>query len=438
MRARPFLLALLSLALGAAWSFVGPSSVWADEPPPPPAPRDTVGPVAVDRLTAEELEILRRRFPDWDQRDAAERERIASNVMKLRQLSPDDRRRLLERAKKLEGAGPDAWQKLRGWHEMTHAEREQMRAKRVMYRGMGAQVVGALPPDARQLVTPGALPGSLTFPERLRLEVGIASLLRKRILEAYVSNPPRDVEASVGAPPAQVKRLTAARDALRAKGEAATNEDRRRLAEALLEDRLFGLRRRLQGETLAEGARGARFGAMAKEAFPEAFSSVVDEVARRAAKGRQGLVPLLAEGGDGEGAGSPAQRPLAELVGMLERARPVFAMISPDLAAKAEAFQGELLLALGWKPEAVRLLAEAKTEQDRLLKLAMFKRMFGGGPGAGPWGGGGPRRPGGAGPAVPPGGRRSGAERRDAPPPPAMDGDAPGGTPPPKSDTKPN
>ena len=73
------------LALGAAWGFVGPSSARADEPPPvappreppAPAPGGTVGPAAVDRLTAEELEILRRRFPDWDQRDAAERERIA-------------------------------------------------------------------------------------------------------------------------------------------------------------------------------------------------------------------------------------------------------------------------------------------------------------------------------------------------------------------------
>lgn len=393
---------LLAIALGATWGLVSPRSARAEEPPAPipqpavpapsPAPGGTAAPAAVDRLTPEELEILRRRFPDWDQRDAAERERVAANVMKLRQLSPEDRRRLLERAKKLEGAGPDAWQKLRGWHEMSHAEQEQMRAKRIFYRGMGAQVVSALPPDARQLVTPGALPSSLSLPERLRLEVGIATLLRKKIVLAYVANPPLDAEASPGAPPAQAQRLAAAREAVRKAGPAATDDERRRLAIVLVEDRFLALRRRLQGETLDETGRGARFGAMAKDAFPEAFAAVVDEVARLAAKGRHGLIPLLADGAQGEGPGSPARRALVELVILLERARPVFATVSADLAAKAQAFQGELLLALSWKPEAVRALAESKNETERWLKLAMFKRGIGGGP----------RRPGGAPPDTKP------------------------------------
>jgi|GEM_PF-2301869 len=433
MRARSLPFLLLAIALGVTWSVVDPRSAQAEEPPPSPAPGGSVAPAAVDRLTGEELEILRRRFPDWDQREAAERERVAANVLKLRQLSPEERRRLLERAKRLEGAGPDAWQKLRGWHEMSHAEHEQMRAKRIFYRGMGAQVVSALPPEARRLVTPGALPSSLSFSERLRLEVGIATLLRKKVVQAYVASPPLDAEASPGAPPAQAQRLAGAREAVRKAGSAATDDDRRRLANLLFEDRFLALRRRLLSETFDDTGRGARLGAMAKETFPEAFAAVVDDVARLAAKGRHGLILLLVDGGQGEVTESPARRPLVELVLLLERARPVLATVSADLAVKAQAFQAELLLALGWKPEAVRLFGESTNETERGLKLAMLKRMLGDGTGAGHWGGGGPRRTGGP---VPPGGRRGGADRRDASPPapPAMEGDAPGGTPP---DTKP-
>src|SRR5690606_28024333 len=94
MRARLLLpLLWLPLAVLATSGVVGPSRARADEAPPavpprgpPPAPASgaTAEPAAVARLTPEELEILRRRFPDWDQRDVGERERIASNVLKLR------------------------------------------------------------------------------------------------------------------------------------------------------------------------------------------------------------------------------------------------------------------------------------------------------------------------------------------------------------------
>lgn len=443
MRARRPFLPFLSIALGLLGSVVGVRSARADDAPPsapPPAPpAPPIGPpgpgaggagggaaqpAAVDRLTAEELEILRRRFPDWDQRDAAERERIAVNVMKLRQLSPDDRRRLLERAKKLELAGPDAvnalGQRLRGWREMSHAEQEQMREKRTFFRGMGAQVIGGLPPEARQLVTPGALPTSLTFPERLRLEVGIAKLLRKRIEQAFVANPPLDAEPSAGAPPAQAQRLVVARDALRAKGTAATDDDRRRFASALFEDRLLGLRRRLGAEERASDAmrRGERFGALAKATFPDAFAAATDDVARLAAKGREGLAPLLAEGNEGDRTGTPAQRPLVELVILLERARPALALASADLAAKAQALQGDLLLALGWTQAEVLAFAEAKGEAARWLKLAPFRRWFGAGAGHGA--GGGRRGPGGgagSGGAGAGGQGPGGGWRRGGPPP---------------------
>lgn len=439
----------LAIAFGA---LVAPAFARADEPPPQvpprgappsPAPGGTASPSSVDRLTAEELEILRRRFPDWDQRDAAERERIASNVMKLRLLSPEDRRRLLERAKKLELAGPDAvsalGQKLRGWHEMSHEAQEQMREKRTFFRGMAAQVVAALPPDARQLVTPGALPSSLTFPERLRLEVGIAKLLRKKVEQAYVASPPLDAEPSAGAAPSQAQRLIGARDALRAKGAAAVDDDRRRFASLLFEDRLLALRRRLGAETLDEMRRGERFGALAREAFPDAFAGATDDVARLAAKGRDGLSSLLADGAENERPVSPAQRPLVELVILLERARPTFTLLSADLFGKAERFQGDLLLALGWTPQEVAAFTEVRAEQARWLKLAAFRRWFGVGTGAGHGGGAGGRRgpgqgfvPGGPGAGGQgSGGGWRGAERRGGPPPappevPGMDAGSPG------------
>jgi hypothetical protein len=282
-----------------------------------------------------------------------------------------------------------------------------MREKRTFFRGMGAQVIGALPPEARQLVTPGALPTSLTFPERLRLEVGIAKLLRKRIEQAFVASLPLDAEPSAGAPPAQAQRLVVARDALRAKGTAATDDDRRRFASALFEDRLLGLRRRLGAEERASDAmrRGERFGALAKATFPDAFAAATDDVARLAAKGREGLAPLLAEAtrtvppaqrppparvpagrGSGAGAGSPRPR----------------------------RFQATLL-ALGWTQ------AESRRGEGRGARLCCcpYRHWFGGG--AGRWGGAGGRQPRwrmvgrrrGQGPG---GGWRRGPPRRPAPP----------------------
>ena len=41
---------------------------------------------AIERLTAEEMAVDRRRIADWDRLDAAAQERVAQNVLRLRAL----------------------------------------------------------------------------------------------------------------------------------------------------------------------------------------------------------------------------------------------------------------------------------------------------------------------------------------------------------------
>lgn len=64
---------------------------------------DLLSPAAADeatclaRLTSAELEALQRRVPGWDELEAAKKERIACAVLRMRNLSEEDRRRLRER-----------------------------------------------------------------------------------------------------------------------------------------------------------------------------------------------------------------------------------------------------------------------------------------------------------------------------------------------------
>src|SRR5437868_886149 len=88
------------LAVAAVWAaaVAGAGSARADDPAPP-----AQGPAAgsaVAKLTPEESAMLARRFPDWERKPAAEREKIATNVLRLRDLSAEQRARFFERLRR--------------------------------------------------------------------------------------------------------------------------------------------------------------------------------------------------------------------------------------------------------------------------------------------------------------------------------------------------
>lgn len=84
---------LLPLVLLAALAFAAP--VQAD---PPEGGVATAS--AVDSLRAEELELLKGKFPDWDGWDRERQERVASRVLRLRRLTPEQREALGDRARR--------------------------------------------------------------------------------------------------------------------------------------------------------------------------------------------------------------------------------------------------------------------------------------------------------------------------------------------------
>ena len=67
----------------------------------PPAYADDEEPGAVSKLKAEEIAFLKKKWPEWDKLDASRKERIARGILRVRNLSPEEREKFKQRMERL-------------------------------------------------------------------------------------------------------------------------------------------------------------------------------------------------------------------------------------------------------------------------------------------------------------------------------------------------
>jgi hypothetical protein len=380
-----------------------------DAPPAPPVSAPVPGPAAtpsaVSRLTPEELAFVRRRLPDFDARDEAEREKIATNVLRLRSLSPEERKRLVERMQRVEGeGGPGAAAAADRLAQIKKMGRASFHESTLRMRAVSVAVVAWLSAERRGVLTPNATPTSLGFYERLQLDVCIATAWKRRVVEGLVTKPPVDAEslAATGSPASA--KFVAARDRVKAAGGVAAPEaERRGYAMAYLEDRVASARRRAEGQAPitpsgaapspgapASEERFEAFGKALGEAFPSSIEAVVAELSTAVDGGRPALKKFCDDAMPDRA--TPRERVLVELVLGLERARLV---VVGDVLAKLCDLQIAALRELKVPESDLAKFLPGGDEPSRLLVLAPFARRARSADRGGPHGGlrlGGGRR----------------------------------------------
>ncbi len=369
-----------------------------DAPPTPPvSPAPAAGPTpsAVSRLSPQELEFLRRRLPDFDRRDEAERERIATNVIRLRSLSPEDRKRFIERVHRVEAeGGPGAAATADRLAQIEKVGRASFREGSLRMRAVATAVVATLSPERRAVLTPNAAPSSIGSYERLQLDVCIAATWKRRVMESLATKPLVAAEPlSAAGTPAAVAFVTL-RDRVKTGGAAAPEADRRKYAMAYLEDRVQAARRGLEGSNpvttpgpaRGEDSRLAAFGAALSEAFPSSIAATAAELATAVDGGRAALKKFCDDAWPDRA--TPRERTLVELVLGLERARP---FLAGDLLGKLCDLQIAALRELKVADADLLKFQPGGDEPPRLLVLAPLARRLRNADRGGPHAGLGPR-----------------------------------------------
>jgi hypothetical protein len=312
------------LAAAALWAAtaVGAVPARADDPPAPapaPAPSPAAG-SAVAKLTAEESAMLARRFPDWERKPAAEREKIATNVLRLRELTAEQRARFFERLRRAQEAGPavlaDLPDRLAAFNKLRPEERTNAKE--------GGRIERAILGAVRAKVAPATLAAmdGLPPPERMLLGAGVLAEFRRRA--------------------GQVAGLSL-RDRLRAAAGAVPPP----------------------GPDLRPDARAAHERALQTamaDAFPAARDAVAADLDAAAAKGREGLFAYAKQH-----APAPPRGPtLWNAVNALERGRE---LLPEDARAKVDEAQAALLQALKVSDEDLARFRAAPTSVERSLFL---------------------------------------------------------------------
>ena len=309
------------LAVAAVWvaAVAGAGAARADDPAPPVS-----GPAAgsaVARLTAEEGAMLARRFPDWERKPAAERERIATNVLRLRDLSAEQRARFFERLRRAQEAGPavlaDLPDRLAAYGKLRPEERKSAKE--------GGRVERAILGAVRAKVAPATLAAmdGLAPPERMLLGAGILADFRRRA--------------------AQAGGLLAMRERMRAAAGAVPPPTPDPRPEA-----------RLAHERALQGALA--------DAFPAARDAVALDLDAAAGKGREGLYEYAKQH-----APAPPRGPtLWNAVNALERGRD---LLPEDARGKVDEAQVALLQVLKVPDEDLVRLRAAKTPAERVVLL---------------------------------------------------------------------
>lgn len=394
---------LLALFVGVGAGLASaPVARAEDAPAPAPAPVSAkdARPDAVSQLRREELDAIRRQVATWDAMSAAERERIAVVVLKLRSVSPETRAKLLERLRVASAAGPAAlgelWTKLEGYRRMPHDGGERFVRVQAVVRALAAAIVAALPPERAATFYDG-----LSEAERGQVDGAIGNAWKRRVLDEAAAAPDLDGELPAGTPAGLRTELDAMRAQVRGAGGASAPEPmRRRLAERLLMVRLVALHQAAGPVTPADGGADphlALAGRRLRELSPAAFDAVVRIVGEAAERGRAGLTELVEKHRGGERGDGMRAASLWRLLGDLEKKRP---MLSGEVLERLDALVASVLRALSVPEEESKAYRAASTMPERLRLLAQLMEtrgvLSGNGPGARVWNGrpgGPPRRP---------------------------------------------
>jgi hypothetical protein len=247
---------------------------------------------SVERLTAAEIDHLRRHVPAWDDLPEERRERIAKNVLRLRNLSPEERSRLQGRLERFQREGEEGRDRLPERLSKLHGRpRDQFRLHARLASALGPAVLAELPEDVRAAL---AAPGSHGGRPR-------AAVLGFLFLRGILARTAEELGASGGhlayEPSPEAAAAYAAR---KARFEAATPDAREREGRALAwlvaEDRV---RRALAG---VEGPRTAQ---ALRAAAPEAYDAVLADLVARARRSPDELRRSLQQPGGRPGPEGP-------------------------------------------------------------------------------------------------------------------------------------
>ncbi|MCA9313896.1 MAG: hypothetical protein H6806_03600 [Planctomycetes bacterium] len=236
---------LLPLALLAA--LVAAAPAFAD--PPEGGSSEAAQPSAVDSLRAEELELLKGKFPDWDSWDRERQERVASRVLRLRRLTPEQREALGDRARR--------WREHRDEHEQGDHRHAHGRGDASAYAALvgsllGDRIAKDLPEDVRARLARGGLRGGALGRHLVRaIWPRIAEFEGRRLVESGTSElPPAFLATDEG------RALVAQVEAVKALDPQApeAREARARLGQRAIGLKLEHLRRRVGGIPPREAA----------------------------------------------------------------------------------------------------------------------------------------------------------------------------------------
>jgi len=376
----------------------------------------------VKRLKPEELAYLRKKMPGWDGLDARRKEHIAREVIRLRNLSPEQSKRLRERLERLGRRGT----KSRGWSGSSRGR--MFRFSQVV----GERIWSQLPESSRKEAGVRGIRPSL-------VKMVLFHKVLSRVAKSEGKQFTRKDLATV--PKHWRKRAETYLAVLEDEGADARKkrEARERLGGMRVYKLWEGLRR-----TLAEANEGrevdpAEVVGAAEARWPEAFKAVLANVSKDPARFYKSIEQKSRRYGGkspfSSGRGKLGKSELAWSVLSLERLATQNWKDRPELQARTDAVIRDLLIeGLGEDPAAVAQIPPFKRPEARrkmmMRLLGKHLRGLGGRGDMRGWGEEGRRRSGRGGP--PGGARRPGSDGRpnrqgDAKPGDGSRGDKPAG-----------
>ena len=251
---RPFLMAcFVALAIGAA---ALPPAVAEDAP----SPEKSKEKGTVEQLTAEELDFLRKKFPGWEKLDARRQAHIARNVIRLREMSDEERAKLKSRMDRLRKGRKGSSRKHRGAEMLRVADE------------VGGRVLAQLP-DAVQaeLTTLDARPSMIRMALFRKLKGKAAEGVGGTLDEAALAQVPENTRGRIE------KMLREAR---------ASGDDKKIAgAEARVRRMLLWKKMEQMREQMVASAEGGKLGTTAyadalMRAWAEPIAQVVQEIER--------------------------------------------------------------------------------------------------------------------------------------------------------------
>lgn len=357
---------LALLILGAGGVVLGPHAR-AEEAPGASGPRDFLS-----ELKPRELEFLRTRIPGWERLEEAQRQRIAQNVIRLRNLGEAERQHFHRRLKHLTDAGGE------GRGGLAPLERLKRDGTRLLAaRGLGLLARRELGLDLERGLLARGVPDHAA-------DLAFAELFWERAAAMAQAPKPEDLPAHL---PAEARQRYAE---LHARHAGAEGPGRERLGRALglayILLRSEALRRAVTvTDPPHSEAYALALGERLKAAWPEAFAAAVGSVRENPAgfvQAAERHAVRSAVESLGRARGRLGRDELRVLVLLADRAASHNAAPRPEVRERVDRLVREILVGLLEIPvEAVdglpdRSAPEAREEAlRRLLRLAGPRRL---------------------------------------------------------------